>query len=418
MSLYSALRDKIITTAQAREIAVRVHERGLADAERWIQHISNRLEYERAMLAEDGGTAQGKFDPQAVVVGGRVLADNEWLIVLKVNKAGGVVNSVTTMAPRVVSWQKTWKYGIERIKDYRAPEAGEAEKVIAATKLPPLCNYPGEGFTQITKAEWDRKCSDYKGTRVIAATETAGRHRVRHGMFANYTQAFVYLTDVKRVDPPKPKASEEPAKLDRVYADVAETVVPRKREVDETAAGFDALKDSLKAGVKVVSAPQLFPTPPELAQRMVEEAQIRPGETVLEPSAGTGNLLKAIRKDAGDCVYLTAVEIDERLTDIVRMARKVHYGDFLQCNGDLGKFDRILMNPPFVNGDDIKHIQHAIKFLKPNGRLVAICAGGPRQQAVLQPLAENSGGIWEPLEPGTFKESGTMVNAVLLTIEG
>jgi protein-L-isoaspartate O-methyltransferase len=240
-------------------------------------------------------------------------------------------------------------------------------------------------------------------------------------MFANYTHEHVYLTDVKRVDPPKPKASEEPVKLDRVYADVDETVVPRKREVDESAAEFDALKDSLKVGVKVVSAPQLFPTPPELARRMVEEAGLPvadPSLRILEPSAGTGAILDEVFTYAGEIV---AVEINYSLADALRnryQAVRVQCSDFLECNGDLGKFDRILMNPPFANGDDIKHIQHALTMLKPNGRLVAICAGGPRQQAVLQPLAENSGGIWEPLEPGTFKESGTMVNAVLLTIEG
>jgi protein-L-isoaspartate O-methyltransferase len=96
----------------------------------------------------------------------------------------------------------------------------------------------------------------------------------------------------------------------------------------------------------------------------------------------------------------------------------VHYGDFLQCNGDLGKFDRILMNPPFERGDDIKHIQHAVTFLKPGGRLVAICANGPRQNATLKPQAEDSGGIYEPLPEGTFKEQGTGVNTALLIVEG
>jgi hypothetical protein len=41
------------------------------------------------------------------------------------------------------------------------------------------------------------------------------------------------------------------------------------------------------AGVQVVIAPQLFPTPPGLADRMVALADIRPGQQVLEPSAGT-----------------------------------------------------------------------------------------------------------------------------------
>jgi 16S rRNA G1207 methylase RsmC len=72
------------------------------------------------------------------------------------------------------------------------------------------------------------------------------------------------------------------------------------------------------------------------------------------------------------------------------------------------------MNPPFADGADIKHILHARTFLNPGGKLVAICANGPRQQAALQPLASS----WEPLPAGTFKESGTNVNTVLLTIEG
>jgi hypothetical protein len=76
------------------------------------------------------------------------------------------------------------------------------------------------------------------------------------------------------------------------------------------------------------------------------------------------------------------------------------------------------MNPPFVNGADIQHIKHAVTFLKPGGRLVAICANGPRQQAALKPLAEQSGGYWEDLPAGTFADQGTNVNTAMLVIEG
>ena len=37
--------------------------------------------------------------------------------------------------------------------------------------------------------------------------------------------------------------------------------------------------------MQVVVAPQLFPTPPALAARMVEAADLKPGLCVLEPSA-------------------------------------------------------------------------------------------------------------------------------------
>jgi 16S rRNA G1207 methylase RsmC len=92
-------------------------------------------------------------------------------------------------------------------------------------------------------------------------------------------------------------------------------------------------------------------------------------------------------------------------------------GDFLEQNGNLGTFDRILMNPPFEHGADIKHIQHAIHALNPGGRLVAICANGPRQQATLKAMAETSGGWYEELPAGTFADQGSNVNTALLVIE-
>ena len=75
------------------------------------------------------------------------------------------------------------------------------------------------------------------------------------------------------------------------------------------------------------------------------------------------------------------------------------------------------MNPPFANGQDIKHIRHAATMLKPGGRLVAICANGPRQNDQLRPWVEQHQGQWHPLPAETFAVSGTSVNTVLLSIE-
>jgi hypothetical protein len=46
------------------------------------------------------------------------------------------------------------------------------------------------------------------------------------------------------------------------------------------------IQEALKAGVQVVTAPQLFPTPPAIAARMIELAGIQEGDRVLE---GTEN---------------------------------------------------------------------------------------------------------------------------------
>jgi len=77
------------------------------------------------------------------------------------------------------------------------------------------------------------------------------------------------------------------------------------------AAPFVKIQEALKAGVQVVTAPQLFPTPPAIAARMIELAGIQEGDRVLEPSAGTGNILRAIDVPA----HIVAVEINRALAD-------------------------------------------------------------------------------------------------------
>jgi len=93
----------------------------------------------------------------------------------------------------------------------------------------------------------------------------------------------------------------------------------------------------------------------------------------------------------------------------------------LQCSADaddLRTFDAVLMNPPFAHGADIAPIKHALTMLKPGGRLVALCANGPRQNASLRPMVEARGGEWEELPADTFKEEDTGVRVALITIQG
>src|SRR5262249_50300561 len=136
---------------------------------------------------------------------------------------------------------------------------------------------------------------------------------------------------------------------------------------------------------------------------------------ILEPSAGTGALLDALRRrPLGLIGGLSVVEINPLLAEALQAkGYTVRCADFLACRDNLGQFDRILMNPPFTHGEDIKHIEHARTLLAPGGRLVALCAAGPRQQAALQPVCEQ----WIPLPPGSFHEQGTNVNVALVVID-
>lgn len=163
--------------------------------------------------------------------------------------------------------------------------------------------------------------------------------------------------------------------------------------------------------VNVQQTFQAFDTPPGVASQMMVLADLTCGDKVLEPSAGTGNLVQAALSHGIFRDDIVAVEIDPRKAKTLNC--KTICADFLTCNGDLGKFDRVLMNPPFTSGQDVKHIKHALTFLEPGGRLVAICSGGPKAKDALEPLASH----WEELPEGAFSESGTGVKTILLMIE-
>jgi hypothetical protein len=412
MSFWSALDDGIITAAQAKTMAVDASTRAIARRARWISHLDNRIAYERAMLGESGGLKADKFQ---IEVGGQVQRRGRWHIVTKVNRTLEVIRSVTVLGHFAIA--------IEDVADYRAPAEGVAEKVKAATKLPPMCNYPGDGFKRLTTAEWNqhKRFTDSRHSIVHKATENHGAHRTRATHGPNWSCISVYVTDAKRVDPPAPTGASPAPRIEVLPP--APTVHREPQAPDPIQENLKAARATAKAGVQVVSAPQLFPTPAALVAKMIAAANLKPGLCVLEPSAGTGNIIRAVL-DTVDTEVL-AYEINSSLCLQLRQIfpsykAKVICQDFLTVTEYQGCYSRILMNPPFVRGADIEHILHALKFLaKPGydeatgGLLVAICANGPRQQAELRPLATT----WEELPDGTFAEAGTNVRTVLLTIQ-
>lgn len=170
-----------------------------------------------------------------------------------------------------------------------------------------------------------------------------------------------------------------------------------------------------KKGLQFSNIPGFFPTPEGIAELMFSYADIEAGMCVLEPSAGTGSLIKPI-VDSVDTEIL-AYEYNSTLVSILSKSfpsYRVHVeqADFLEVNDFKGQYPRIIMNPPFDRGQDIQHIKHAIDFLAPGGKLVALCANGPRQEKELMPLADH----WEVLPDKSFKESGTGVNVALMVI--
>lgn len=135
-------------------------------------------------------------------------------------------------------------------------------------------------------------------------------------------------------------------------------------------------------GVKI---PGFFPTPVAIARQMVEAAAIEPGMRVLEPSAGSGRIADAIQEYAAATgnVNLWCIECVPRLVDLLQLkGHRTEQRDFLTlAPREVGPpdrlFDRIVMNPPFEDGQDAEHVMHAYELLAPGGRLVSLLSPGP-----------------------------------------
>ena len=172
-----------------------------------------------------------------------------------------------------------------------------------------------------------------------------------------------------------------------------------------------------------------FPTPNELAEELVNRlGYIRPNDTLLEPSAGKGSLIEAVKKEYPE-IYVDCFEVNHSLKTILELKKlhnNLYHDDFLSVSPqDHGKtYDKIVMNPPFENKRDIDHITHALKFLKEGGRLVAIASAGvltnsDRKSVAFRELVEDYGGSIEPAPQGAFKKAdrATAVNTIIVEIE-
>jgi len=124
---------------------------------------------------------------------------------------------------------------------------------------------------------------------------------------------------------------------------------------------------------------QLYPTPAIIAQKMIAP-YLREGRwgsrlaanKILEPSAGKGDILDAIKPQLPTGSRAYCYEIDMQLRMILTgKGYEVIGSDFLTFSDPINRFDLILMNPPFDAG--AKHVLHAWNHaLSDGGDLAAL----------------------------------------------
>ena len=170
---------------------------------------------------------------------------------------------------------------------------------------------------------------------------------------------------------------------------------------------------------------QFFATPADLADWLVQLAEIKPNETILEPSAGQGAIVQAIHRKLPDalvyCYELMPVNISilSKLPGI-----KIIGEDFLSPLPAYAamEFDTIIANPPFSKNQDIDHVRKMYACLKPGGRLVSVMSkhwqqSDNKKETEFREWLKTVYATVEEIPAGKFKESGTAIATVVVVID-
>lgn len=122
-----------------------------------------------------------------------------------------------------------------------------------------------------------------------------------------------------------------------------------------------------------------YPTPRSIINKMLSNIDFSTINSVLEPSAGKGDLAEAITDKFKYSHYsydkekkydIDCIEIDQNLQYILQGKKyRVVHDDFLTYNS-YKKYDLIVANPPFSTGD--KHLLKMIEMQKNGGQIVCL----------------------------------------------
>ncbi|MCQ9378841.1 DUF4942 domain-containing protein [Methyloversatilis sp. XJ19-49] len=197
------------------------------------------------------------------------------------------------------------------------------------------------------------------------------------------------------------------AEIDRVMAYLGGVKTENDRRSHYYAFDYDAhdvVAEVVASGcIPDQKSHQFYPTPPSVAQAVIEAAQIGPEHMCLEPSAGTGALASLMPKDRTTCIEISALHC------AVLTARGycAVQADFLKIH-ERQLYDRIVMNPPFADGRAQAHTEHAYSLLKTGGRLVAVLPASMRGRDFLPGVTD-----WSRTYDNEF--AGTSVSVTIMT---
>jgi hypothetical protein len=201
------------------------------------------------------------------------------------------------------------------------------------------------------------------------------------------------------------------AKVNGVLADYYGEVLPDAAPHPDDAQPADLLTRDVSTNL------QFYPTPPEVMDfvlRLIGEIHIPINVRILEPSAGEGNMCRALLAMIGDCCtefhkgrgkvpvnpHVHAIEVEPgRVLKLQALSRELGCGFAFEQTSyvrlpphhpfarprtltveqanfltvlPVPVYDLVVMNPPFYGTHWMAHVMHAHQFLKAGGVLMAV----------------------------------------------
>lgn len=168
-------------------------------------------------------------------------------------------------------------------------------------------------------------------------------------------------------------------------------------------------------------ATQFYPTPPEIAELMTKQLHMQRFDHILEPSAGTGGLLKFIPLGTGRTLVepceVNAMKLMENNYDV----RFCTIEKYLADPTNWGTYNKVIMNPPFSGQRDALHTMLVYRHMAPGGILAGIVSENTlyyktdTTKKFRTFLSRTDAKVTE-LPYGSFYSSGTMVDTMMVVI--
>jgi phospholipid N-methyltransferase len=180
------------------------------------------------------------------------------------------------------------------------------------------------------------------------------------------------------------------------------------------------LQQKIKAQL-LKKIPWYFPTPKEVVKKMIELADIKKMDYILEPSAWTGAIIDWILEKEIN-VNILAIEYNNSNYEILK--EKYNQKNIELINWNFLKqekiwwFSKILMNPPFEKKQNVIHIMRAFELLNEWWVLIAIAWASVKFRNDYQEFRDFIDKYWyyEDIDQGAFKLSWTNVSTILIKL--